>query len=163
MAWYWIVSIILGSIIVLRILVYYLQVNLEVKCGLSIKMNYDNFVSLYRIAPYRYQMFNFQERGPCLRYEDDELKEGRLYIYFNTCRDWLKVKWFMHKMENDKVNSKILDCTNEYIRVVQKDLDIFSDTCKADLKKYDAGYMFDDKYKNNEFIMQHLKEMVNNG
>lgn len=92
MSWPWIVLIISASFVLLRVMLYHIQVMIEEGSEYHrfIKMRYKEFEPLYYMAPESYELYHFQENGPCIRYIDDDLQA--YHIFFPTCHEWLKAK-----------------------------------------------------------------------
>lgn len=134
MSWPWIVLIVIASFVLLRIALYHVQVMIEESSEdyRFIKMRYKEFEPLYYMAPERYELYNFQENGPCIRYIDNNYRE--YHIFFPTCYEWQKAKKLFFYKYNKALEQKRLKQKREFLKSAQIDIDKFTEKLKGEEK-----------------------------
>lgn len=134
MSWPWIVLIVIASFVLLRIALYHIQVMFEESFEnlRFVKMRYKEFEPLYYMAPERYELYHFQENGPCIRYFDDNHRE--YHIFFPTCHEWRKAKRLFDYEHNEKLRQIRLKQKREFLKSAQLDIDRFTEQMKGEEK-----------------------------
>lgn len=116
------------TLYILRIILFHVQTWYctfdDHKC---IYLSYKKFESLFNIAPGNYQLYNFEERGPCVRYLMED--PGPCYIYFRSYFAWFKVKRLLHAYKKNMINAKRLKYMDKYLNAAKRDLEGFDKKC----------------------------------
>lgn len=102
--------------IVLRIASYYIML-WEFVDPSDIWMKYDQFRAIYSVDPTHFQLYNFQECGPCIRYTGDV--EKYYYIYFKRISDWIRAKILLNRVKIVEENNERIKSTLQFIEVVK--------------------------------------------
>lgn len=134
MSWPFIVVIVLASFILLRIMLFHIQVYFE-EITIDqhfVKMRYKEFKALYHMAPERYELYHFKANGPCIKYVDD--RHHYYLIYFPTCLEWLRAKRIFWYRNNEDLKRIRLEEKNRFLQSAQKDIDIFTEKLKGEEK-----------------------------
>lgn len=99
------VSVVIATIVIIRVLLYYFMLWWEVGAT-DIWMKYDQFQAIYSVDPTHFEIYNFNDYGPCVRYETND---RYFYIYFKSLSDWIRAKILLKRhaiSDNNAIRTK---------------------------------------------------------
>ncbi len=114
------VLIVIGSILVFQNLIYYFMLAMELRDSNLIFMHYKQFRSLYQIAPEKYELYNYNEVVPGVRYPKGV--EHPYYIYFYSIPEWILVKHMFHAEERMENRARRMRNKTDYLQMAKDDL-----------------------------------------